>query len=108
MKENCLVAIKRVKAGSNEDVMTRYFSTPGRRADKDNSFVPVYDILYDAQHHESLIVQKYLRPFNDPGFATVGEVVDMMSQSLQVCGPAPNISKCDLSEIEIGDCLHSL
>ena len=31
------------------------------------------------------MVMPYLRPFNDPEFRTIGEVVDFVSQTLEVC-----------------------
>ena len=50
-----------------------------------NHSVPVFDIMADPYEPQmSLMVMPYLRPFNDPDFGTVDEVMEFIRQSLEV------------------------
>lgn len=51
--------------------------------------MPVLDVLNDPfDLLEVLMVMPYLRPFDDLEFQTIGEVVDFVSQTLEVCSSA--------------------
>lgn len=50
-----------------------------------NHCVPILDVLEDPiDPTQSLLVMPYLRPFNDPDFGAIGEVVDFVEQTLEV------------------------
>ena len=48
--------------------------------------MPILDVFTDPFDASlSLLVMPYLRPFNDPEFCTIGEVMDFIRQTLEVC-----------------------
>lgn len=58
--------------------------------DARNHCVPVYEILsdpYDPQR--ALMVMPYLRPCNNPDFATLGDVIDFVDQTIEVSCQTP-------------------
>lgn len=63
----------------------QYFSSQDLRADSRNHCTPVLDVL-DAPDDEShqIIVAPLLRPYDDPPFETIGEVLDFVGQILEV------------------------
>jgi len=53
--------------------------------DSRNHVVPLYDVFVDAvKPHIQYMVMPVLRRFDDPEFVTVGEVVEFISQALEV------------------------
>jgi len=53
--------------------------------DSRNHVVPLYDVFVDSvQPHIQYMVMPVLRRFDDPDFVTVGEVVEFVSQALEV------------------------
>ncbi|KAI0669512.1 kinase-like domain-containing protein [Trametes maxima] len=81
VSNNELVAIKYFLKDKEELHIAQFFSTI---KDPLNHCVPVHQILEDPFDHESaLMVMPYLRPCNDPGWSTVGDVVEFVSQTLE-------------------------
>ncbi|KII93068.1 hypothetical protein PLICRDRAFT_378477 [Plicaturopsis crispa FD-325 SS-3] len=77
------VAIKRVERKSNEVEIAKFLSSPTMRRQPLNHCVPILDIFSDPLEPEkTLIVMPLLRPFDDPQFAYIGEVVDFVGQTL--------------------------
>ncbi|KAI0753329.1 kinase-like domain-containing protein [Daedaleopsis nitida] len=76
-----LVAIKSVEKDSEEIHIGRFLTS---LRDLRNHCIPVLDVIPDPFDPEwSLLVMPYLRPFNDPPFYTVGEVIDFIDQTLE-------------------------
>ena len=84
--DGSLVAIKSVKRSTNELSVAQFLSSKKFLHDETNHCVPVFEILEDPiDASASLMIMPYLRPFNNPEFRTIGEVVDFVSQTLEVC-----------------------
>jgi hypothetical protein len=63
----------------------RYLSTEHMLRDPTNHCVPIMDYFRDPIDPEiEYIVMPNLRPFNDQAFRVIGEVVDFVSQVLEV------------------------
>ncbi|KAI0365092.1 kinase-like protein [Pilatotrama ljubarskyi] len=78
---NELVAIKKFRKDSQELQIAQFLSST---QDPQNHSVPVLRILDDPfDPMLSLMVMPYLRPCNDPGFGTVGEAIDFITQTLE-------------------------
>lgn len=61
-------------------------STPERLQDSRNHCVPILDFIEgDEEEYISFLVMPLLRKFNDPPFHFVGEIVDFVQQTLEVC-----------------------
>lgn len=77
--------IKLVSKTNNEVPIASLLSTPELLQDPTNHCVPIFDVLDDPlEPTKALLVMPYLRPFDDPEFRTIGEVVDFVSQTLEV------------------------
>lgn len=77
-----LVAMKTIKKGSQELQISRFLSSVQHDA---NHCVPIIDVLDDPLNPSmSLMVMQYLRPWDDPELTMVGDVVDFVSQMLEV------------------------
>ncbi|KAM5541462.1 hypothetical protein V8D89_005016 [Ganoderma adspersum] len=75
------VAIKYTNSDTKELHIARYLTA--QRSAR-NHCVPTLDIVADPyEPRMSLMVMIYLRPFNDPEFGTVSEVMDFVEQSLE-------------------------
>lgn len=80
--DNERIAIKRVKVDTEELSIMNFLSTC---RDKTNHAVPLLAVLPDPfDRRLSLMVMPYLRPFDDPRFATIGEVVEFIDQMVEV------------------------
>lgn len=78
-----LVAIKTVPNHTEELAITQFLSSFKGR--DENHCVAVLEILSDPLETQgSLMVLPYLRPYNDPEFTTVGDVMDFIHQTLEV------------------------
>ncbi|KAK7691445.1 hypothetical protein QCA50_004844 [Cerrena zonata] len=78
------VMIKLVSKTNNEVPIASLLSTPELLQDPTNHCVPIFDVLDDPlEPTKALLVMPYLRPFDDPEFRTIGEVVDFVSQTLE-------------------------
>jgi hypothetical protein len=63
----------------------RYLSSEHMLRDPTNHCVPIIDHFRDPTDPViEYIVMPILRPFNDPAFRVIGEVVDFVSQVLEV------------------------
>ncbi|KAI0629616.1 kinase-like domain-containing protein [Trametes polyzona] len=80
LSDNSLVAIKAFSKQSQELHIARFFVS---MQDSRNHCVPVLEILSDPADPElRLMVMPYLRPCNNPDFATVGDIVDFVDQTI--------------------------
>ncbi|EIW54119.1 uncharacterized protein TRAVEDRAFT_173422 [Trametes versicolor FP-101664 SS1] len=80
--DNVLVAIKTVPNHTEELAITQFLSSFKGR--DENHCVAVLEILSDPLEIQgSLMVLLYLRPYNDPEFTTVGDVMDFIHQTLE-------------------------
>ncbi|KAI0363577.1 kinase-like protein [Pilatotrama ljubarskyi] len=76
-----LIAIKSVKKRSQEVQISVFLSSLQHR---ENHCVPVIDVLDDPlSPSRSLMVMQYLRPYDDPEFIMIGDVVDFVTQMLE-------------------------
>jgi acyl-CoA thioesterase len=86
-KDGISVMIKRVEADSEELAISLMLSSPQLSKDPHNHAVQILDHFGEGDgSNEAFMVMPLLRPFNDPPFSTVGEVVDFVRQMLQVNG----------------------
>jgi len=68
--------------------ITEYFSTRRMTGDSRNHVVPFYDNFGDSYTPNiQFMVMPVLRRFDDPEFVMVCEVVDFITQALEVCAP---------------------
>jgi serine/threonine protein kinase len=109
IKDGISVMIKRVEANSDELAISLMLSSPQLSKDPNNYAVQILDHFGEGDgSNEAFMVMPLLRPFNDPPFSTVGEVVDFVRQMLQVNG-GPTISCPSCSQVIQGiNFLHDL
>ena len=76
------MSIKVVSTRDEEIEIASSLCTDSLLQNPENHCVPIPDVLPDPLDESSraLMVMPYLRPFDDPDFATVGEVLDFMYQ----------------------------
>ncbi|KII93058.1 hypothetical protein PLICRDRAFT_35229 [Plicaturopsis crispa FD-325 SS-3] len=78
------VAIKRVDRKPGEIEVARFFSSSELGLHPSNHCVPILDAFSDPVTPDSTyLVMPNLRPFDDPQFTFVGEVVDFVEQTLE-------------------------
>lgn len=83
--DGCLVCIKRVRTGSEEARLVSKLSQPELRGDSRNHCVPVLDQFEDPDDPSiSYVIMPFLRPFDDPPFETVLDLMDFVTQLLEV------------------------
>jgi len=82
--DGALVCVKHVPKDTQEVAIALYFSAPERRDHPTNHAIPVLDHFTAMLNgtEEYFIVMPLLRPFNDPPFFVVSEVIDFMQQTL--------------------------
>ncbi|KAI0351975.1 kinase-like protein [Trametes cingulata] len=79
--DGLLVAIKSVKKRGQELEIALFLSSIRQR---DNHCVPVVEVLDDPLvPGNALMIMEYLRPFDDPEFIMIGDVVDFVTQMLE-------------------------
>ncbi|KAI0351971.1 kinase-like protein [Trametes cingulata] len=77
-----VVAIKSVKKRGQEVEISLFLSSLQQR--RDNHCVPVVDVLDDPLNpSRSLMIMQYLRPYDDPEFLMIGDVIDFVTQMLE-------------------------
>ncbi|KZT72363.1 hypothetical protein DAEQUDRAFT_32581 [Daedalea quercina L-15889] len=82
--DGALVSIKITKNDTNELAIARYLSSTVVPKAPQNHCVPVLDVLPDPfESTKTLMVMPYLRPFDDPPFTAIGEVIDFIDQTLE-------------------------
>ncbi|CAL1711872.1 unnamed protein product [Somion occarium] len=78
------VSLKTVSKHNNEISIARFVSSPERLQDPTNHCVPIFDVFDDPlDSSQAFIVMPYLRPFDNPEFRTIGEVIDFVYQTLE-------------------------
>ncbi|KAH9888338.1 kinase-like domain-containing protein [Cubamyces lactineus] len=81
LKDNKLVAIKQFRNDTQEARIAQFLSSI---TDPLNHCVTIHEVLSDPFDPQlSLMVMPYLRPCRDPDFATIGDVVDFVNQTLE-------------------------
>ncbi|OBZ69512.1 hypothetical protein A0H81_10167 [Grifola frondosa] len=84
LRDGFQVAIKRVPNDKDEIRMARFLTSPDTLRLPINHCVPALDVVPDPlDNNISLMFMPYLRPFDNPDFGAVGEVVDFMRQMLE-------------------------
>lgn len=85
MKDGLSVCLKAVYKTPKEVEIAKYFSSPELLQEPTNHSVPVLDVLRDPSAPDfEYLVMPLLRPFDDPDFTVIGEVVDFVTQILEV------------------------
>ena len=75
----------RIASSGEEIKIAQMLSEPERRQDAHNHAVPIVDdFLDDTDPEIAFLVMPLLRPFDDPPFASVDEVLDCIRQLLEV------------------------
>ncbi len=76
--------IKRVASASDEVKILQFLTTPEAMQDPMNHCVPLLDVFQDPSEPEyKFMVLPLLRKFDDPDFATIGEVLNFLQQILE-------------------------
>ncbi|KAI0828174.1 kinase-like protein [Trametes gibbosa] len=84
-EDNERVAIKRVRSDTGELDIMKFLSA--FEDDNTNHTVPLLAVLPDPFDKQlSLMVMPFLRPFDDPEFTTIGEVVEFIDQMVEPLG----------------------
>lgn len=79
------VMLKSVSRLGDEIPIARLLSRDSLLQDPANHCVPIFEVIEDPlDRSKEIMVMKYLRPFDDPELRTIGEVVDFVSQTLEV------------------------
>ncbi|THH04862.1 hypothetical protein EW146_g10061 [Bondarzewia mesenterica] len=84
LEDSSVVSIKIIRNNTSEIDIGRYLSTSSLITHPMNHCVPIFDSFNNPDEpNTSYIVMPYLRPFDDPPFGSVGEVVDFVRQTLE-------------------------
>jgi hypothetical protein len=84
-RDGVVVCIKFIEKKSSEVDIARYLSSDQLLRHPKNHTVPILDSFQDPIMPEvNHIVMPLLRPFDDPEFVFIGEVVDFVDQILEV------------------------
>ncbi|GBE87973.1 hypothetical protein SCP_1201990 [Sparassis crispa] len=84
LQDGELVSIKAVPEHSDEIRIARFLSSPELLEHPTNHSVPVLHVLSDPLDNQfKLMVMPFLRPFNNPPFYAIGEVIDFIQQTLE-------------------------
>ena len=85
VKDGAAVCLKAVYQTPKEAQIAKYFSSPELFQEPTNHSVPILDVFQDPSTPDfEYLVMPLLRPFDDPDFTVVGEVVDFVTQILEV------------------------
>lgn len=102
------VAIKRVKRKTDEVEIAKFLSSPTLRCHPLNHCVPILDVFHDPVNPgRTYIVMPLLRPFDDPTFAHVSEVVDFVGQTLEVGVLVPELPVYDVTHVLPGPIVYA-
>lgn len=83
-RDGSLVAIKVTRNDTEEIAIASFLSSSKLLADLRDHTAPLLEVMHDASDSKtSFMIIPYLRPFNNPEFGAVGEVVDFVRQSLE-------------------------
>lgn len=84
-KDGQRVCIKRIIKRTGETAIGRHLTSQKLLQDRRNHCVPILGSFEDPSLPDtSYIVMPLLRPFDDPEFGALGEVVDFVTQLLEV------------------------
>lgn len=84
-KDGNIVCIKRIRKQPEEANIGRYLSSQQLLQNSNNHTVPIMDLFQDPELPDvDYIVMPVLRPYDDPEFGAVGEVVEFVTQILEV------------------------
>lgn len=86
VEDNSTVAIKRV-LGDSELEISLFLSSPEMKKFPTNYSIPILDHFDDGEVVH-FIAMPFLRPYDDPPFFAVCEVVDFIYQTLEVRAPS--------------------
>ncbi|KAF8994796.1 hypothetical protein BDQ17DRAFT_1412406 [Cyathus striatus] len=82
--DNSLICLKLIRKQSEEVKIAQFLSSERLRHHPNNHCVPIFDAFRDSISPEmNFLVMPVLRPFNDPDFGAVDEIVDFVSQILE-------------------------
>jgi len=85
MKENRVLCIKMIEKKTNEFEIGRYLVPAGSPRRLTNHCVEILDAFLDPFNPGvSYIVMPLLRRFDNPEFGAIGEVIDFVTQVLEV------------------------
>ena len=85
MADGKLVYIKRIASSSEELQIALFFSDESRKNDARNHAVPILDAFEDSQDPSaSYIVMPLLHRLDEPPFSDVCDVLDFVTQTLEV------------------------
>ena len=85
MKDGIAVCVKAVYRTPKEAEIAKYLSSPELSQEPTNHSVPIFDVFRDPSTPDfEYLVMPLLRPFDDPEFQAIGEVVDFVTQILEV------------------------
>lgn len=86
IEDGIAVCLKAVYRTPKESEISKYFSLPKLLQEPTNHSVPILDVFRDPSAPDfEYLVMPLLRPFDDPQFGVIGEVVDFVTQILEVC-----------------------
>jgi hypothetical protein len=85
--DEAYVGLKKISKSANpyETDIALFVSSESRSSDPTNHCIPVYEVLQVPDNKDLVIlVMPFLRPYDDPRFDTVGEVLECYKQIIQV------------------------
>lgn len=84
LKDGVTVCLKTVYQTPKEAKIAKYFSSPELLREPTNHSVPILEVFLDPSTPDfEYLVMPLLRPFDDPEFTMIGEVVDFITQILE-------------------------
>jgi hypothetical protein len=84
-EDGVTVCLKLIQKKPSEADIAQYLSSDRLLRDPKNHSVPIFDRFQDPFLPDiSFITMPVLRPFDDPEFGAIGEVVDFVTQILEV------------------------
>ncbi|TDL26469.1 hypothetical protein BD410DRAFT_715808 [Rickenella mellea] len=98
------VILKKIPSNTSELANTKFFSLPELRGDSRNHCVPILDdFALDLEPELHIIVLPHLRPFDDPRFEIVSEVLNFIEQTLEgtIFMHEKNVAHRDLAGLNI-------
>lgn len=91
LADGSTVALK-IPQSAQEIKTLSYLNSPDRMQNPQNHTVPLLDYIGNkSEGEQDYIVMPLLRPFDNPPFEVVGEVLDFIGQTLEVLTPFRSI-----------------
>lgn len=83
--DGLVVCLKRVRTGSSEIEIAKYFSSLPLSDDSCNHCIPILDVFEDDVDPEiTYLVMPFMRNMSNPPFDLVDEILDFVEQVLEV------------------------